>query len=418
MHRSRRARTASFAVVGALSFISCSSSNGTNQSHSGTGGFATSYGGSPFSTGGYGGGGYSGQLGSGGTNVGTGGGNPLPGGYGGGVVASGGSPFGSGGTPIGAGGSLPGGAGGSLPGGSGGVPIGSGGSLASGGAVAMGGAAGAGGALPPPGNNGPFCLQQGSGDYSMAGPYMVATKSVDLAMQLPANTPTPTTYTIFYPANMEANCPHPVISWGNGTGVTGSDVYGFFNNNAASWGMVVIASDNSNSAGADYLGTGIDYMMAENQDSSSPFYQKLATIAGTSGHSQGAIAATTATQNQYVKAEVQVEGGGLPKAGIAFLALSGTADNIVTTGPPTQSYGAATGPSMLAIYTGADHVTTPTLAGFITGNAGTIQFMRFYTAWFRCFLANDATACAMFEGGANCGVCKDPNWDSIQTKNM
>jgi hypothetical protein len=73
---------------------------------------------------------------------------------------------------------------------------------------------------------------------------------------------------------------------------------------------------------------------------------------------------------------------------------------------------------MFAEYTGADHVTTPTAGGYFQMNPGTIQFMRFYTAWWRCFLADDQTACAMFKGGASCGVCKDPNWTSLKTKNM
>jgi hypothetical protein len=309
----------------------------------------------------------------------------------GGVVAQGGA-VGKGGT-TGAGGFVaPGGsigAGGAI--GTGGM-VGAGGG-AIGGMVGAGGSVGAGGAQP----TGPGCLK-GTGDYSKAGPYMVTTKSVDLASKL-SGAASPTTYTIFYPTMMDTSCPAPVIAWGNGTTVTGSSVYAFFNNNAASWGMVVIASDNPSVAASPFLNVGIDY-------------------AGTSGHSQGAIAATTASNHAAVTAEVQVEGGGFPKKGIAFLALSGTADNIVGTMAPTSSYGAATGPSMLAIYTGADHLTTPTVGGFIQGNAGSIQFMRFYTAWFRCFLADDANACAMFKGGQNCGVCKDPNWDMLQTKNM
>lgn len=345
-------------------------------------------------------------------------------------------PTNTGGTATGAGGGA--GAAGSATGGSGGAIGGAGGTAgtiggtdagvvsaggtagsAVGGAAgteATGGAAGAGGGDPPP-PPGDLCLQQGGGDYSAAGPYEVTTKSVDLGgfATLPS---TPTTYTIFYPANMEASCPHPIVAWGNGTGVTGSDVYAFFNNNAASWGMVVIASDNSNVGSGDFHRAGIDYMLAQNDDPSSEFYQKLSPRAGTTGHSQGAIGATAATNHPNVEAEVQVEGGGNPKAGIAFLALSGTADNIVTTGPPTQSYGAATGPAFLAIYTGADHVTTPTLGGVVGGDPGTPEFVRLYTAWFRCFLADDSAACSLFQGGQSCGICSNSAWDTLESKNL
>jgi hypothetical protein len=261
----------------------------------------------------------------------------------------------------------------------------------------------------------------GSGDYSKAGPYTVTTKSgIDLASsgELPPGDAGPTTFTAYYPANLNDNCLHPIVTWANGTGVTGSSTYGFFNNNAASWGIVVLASDNPNTGSGDYNKAGIDYLLAQNKDSSSPFYGKLSTRAGVAGHSQGAFGATVGSQHPNVQAEVQVEGGGVPKAGIAFLALSGTADNVVGTGPPTQSYTSATGPSMLAIYTGADHVTTPTVAGYFQNNAGTIQFMRVYTAWFRCFLADDATACALFKGGKSCGICSDTNWATLNSKNL
>jgi hypothetical protein len=33
-------------------------------------------------------------------------------------------------------------------------------------------------------------------------------------------------------------------------------------------------------------------------------------------------------------------------------------------------------------------------------------------------LADDPVACKMFKGGSSCGVCKDPNWTSLLTKNM
>jgi hypothetical protein len=273
------------------------------------------------------------------------------------------------------------------------------------------------------------CLKMGNGDYAAAGPYTVATKAgIDLASsgELPAGDAGPSTFTAFYPSDMSDGCPHPIVSWANGTGVTGSQVYAFFNDNAASWGIVVMAADNPNSAGGSFVGAnggpynraGIDYLLKENSDSSSIFYHHLSTRAGVSGHSQGAFAATLATTHPNVEAEVQVEGGGTPKAGIAFLALTGSADNVVGTMPPTMSYASATGPSMFAEYTGADHTTTPTLGGYIQNNPGTLQFMRFYTAWWRCFLGDDQVACAMFKGGSSCGVCKDPNWTSLETKNM
>jgi hypothetical protein len=41
--------------------------------------------------------------------------------------------------------------------------------------------------------------------------------------------------------------------------------------------------------------------------------------------------------------------------------------------------------------------------------------MRLYSAWFRCFLADDAQACSLFS--SPCAVCSDPGWAQIQVYN-
>jgi hypothetical protein len=268
---------------------------------------------------------------------------------------------------------------------------------------------------------GDTCLQQATGDYSQAGPYQVAMQAnVDLASVLPSGTATPTTYTIFYPQPFETNCPHPVVAWGNGTGVTGSQTYAFYNNNAASYGIVVIASDNSNVGSGQYHKAGIDYMMAQNADSSSMFYQKLSTRVGTSGHSQGGIGATAATTliGPNCQAEVCVAGAGSPQKGTAFICLTGTAD--MAEQGCTATFQAAGPQAFLADWDGGDHVTTETAGGYFQMQAGTIQMMRLYAAWFRCFLADDQKACKMFEGGApsNCGICQDPGWAILKSTGL
>jgi hypothetical protein len=271
------------------------------------------------------------------------------------------------------------------------------------------GAAGAAGTSPPP-PPGSLCLQGGGGDYTAKGPYTITRKDVDLGGVLGP-------YTIFYPANLEANCPHPIVSWGNGTAVTGPDVYAFYHEHAASYGIVVIASHNAMAGSQPFIESGLDYLLAQNADPGSEFYGKLSTRAGVSGHSQGAMAATSATNHPNVQALVQVQGGGRAKAGVAVLALTGTADTVVGTASPRATYDGATGPACFANYQGADHITTPTLAGAIAANPGSVQYMRFYTMWFRCFLADDQAACDMFRGNP-CPVCTEPGWAELLVKNM
>jgi hypothetical protein len=258
-----------------------------------------------------------------------------------------------------------------------------------------------------PAPSGSTCLK-GSGNFTENGPYRVATKDVTIG-SLGA-------FTIFYPDPLEAGCKHPIVSWGNGTLVTGSSVYGFYQEHAASYGIVVIASHNDNVGSGEFQIAGIDYLLAENASSSSIFYQKLSPKAGTSGHSQGGAGADRAASHRNVEAEVNVQGSfGSPPAGTPFLCLTGTAD-ISPTGCE-QAVRAASSPAFLANWEGGDHISTATLLGYSLGDPGTRQYMRLYTAWFRCFLADDANACAMFRGGANCPLCREPGWAAIFANN-
>lgn len=315
---------------------------------------------------------------------------------------------GSGGTGGVAGAGATGGVGGSAgSSGTGGVS-GTGGSGAVGATGGSGGAAGTGGGGTG-GSGGSNCLQGAGGDYTAMGPYAVTQTDVTLAGSLG-------TYTIFRPTNLDANCAHPMIAWGNGTGVTGSNVYGFYQTHAASWGMVVIASHSDQAGSMAFLAGGLDYLIAQNQSGSGALAGKLSAKAGTAGHSQGGFAATTATSHPSVVAEVCVQGGGSPPADVAFMCLTGTADFVEP--QCTAAYNAAGGPAFLGNYQGADHMTTPTLGGYVQNNPGTKQYQRLYTAWFRCHLAGDETACAMFRGGSSCGICGEPNWFRIEAKNF
>lgn len=283
------------------------------------------------------------------------------------------------------------------------------GAMALGGSGAAGMMGTAGATQTPPTPSGPSCLD-GSGDYTGMGPYTVARMDVsDIAGKGP--------YTIFYPQPFDGDCVHPIVAWGNGTGVTGADVYAFYQDHAASWGIVVINSHNSNVGDGSFHNAGLDYLLAENANSSSMFFGKLSTRAGTSGHSQGGMGANVGAGHPNVEAEVNVQGAfGRAPAGVAFLCLTGTAD--INPAGCKSSVDGATEPAMHANYEGATHTGTATVGGFIGGDKGSIQYMRFYSAWFRCFLGDDQTACDLFKGGASCAVCSDPGWAEIYSKNF
>lgn len=259
------------------------------------------------------------------------------------------------------------------------------------------------------------CLQAGSGNYGEPGPYQVAMMDVDLGMVSPMQDTGK--FTIFYPMPLETSCLHPIVAWGNGTGVSDSTTYAFFNTNAASWGMVVAASQENNAGSGDFQKAGLDWLLKQNDDPSSMFYKKLSTRAGVAGHSQGAFGATNATQHPNVEALVSVAGGGLPKQGVATLCLTGTMDMVEA--QCTAEYQAASGPAFLADWMNGDHFTTETLAGYITRDAGSLQMQRLLAGWFRCFLADDQAACALFKGAPDgCGICKDTGWAKHESRNM
>jgi hypothetical protein len=299
----------------------------------------------------------------------------------------------------------------------------------------VGQTSGDGGPLPRMGNT---CLLAGSGDYSQKGPYTVTKTGVDLASYLSGQA-TPTTYSVFTPSPLDSKCPAPVVIWGNGTGVTGSSTttpagactgtspydclsgtYDFFNVFAASWGIVVLASDNSNVGSGAYHKAGADYILKQNTDSSSPFYQRLSGRVGVSGHSQGGIGATAATSliGAACQAEVCVAGAGVPLKSTAFICLTGTADQAES--GCKSAYGAAGTPAFLADWDGGTHTGTETLSGYSMGDKGTYAMMKLYAAWFRCFLADDQKACKLFEGGtpSGCGMCKDPGWADLESRGL
>jgi len=149
----------------------------------------------------------------------------------------------------------------------------------------------------------------------------------------------------------------------------------------------------------------------------SKFYKKLSTRAGVSGHSQGGFGASIGSSHANV-VTAAIEGASMvASAKVSVLILTGTADLVMNAENLVTN---ATGPMFVANWEGGDHVTTETVAGALSGDKGSLQFTRLYAAWFRCMLADDPVACKMFTGGApgNCGICKDPGWHGLASKNL
>ncbi|MBV8136381.1 MAG: hypothetical protein JO121_12245, partial [Deltaproteobacteria bacterium] len=98
----------------------------------------------------------------------------------------------------------------------------------------------------------------------------------------------------YYPTELSVGAPHPIITWGNGTGGVSSAAE-FFLKHLASWGFVVVATRDRFTGDGTTILDAANFMVGENGNPQSIFFQKLDTNhVGGIGHSQGAGGVTRA----------------------------------------------------------------------------------------------------------------------------
>jgi hypothetical protein len=96
-------------------------------------------------------------------------------------------------------------------------------------------------------------------------------------------------FDVWYPTYLGRNgFRHPIITWGNGTNAVPSQ-YSLLLSHLASWGFVVIASENTNTGTGQEILDAARWIVVQNDRASTPFYHALApNRVGAIGHSQGA----------------------------------------------------------------------------------------------------------------------------------
>lgn len=106
-------------------------------------------------------------------------------------------------------------------------------------------------------------------------------------------------YVIYYPAELETDsCAYPVVIFANGTGVAAPKYPALFQH-LASWGFIVAGNSDPSTCTGDSVDATLNYLLAQNDLSSSIFYQKIDTAhIGLSGHSQGGVAVFNAVTQQ------------------------------------------------------------------------------------------------------------------------
>ena len=127
----------------------------------------------------------------------------------------------------------------------------------------------------------------------------------------------------------------------------------------------------------------------------------LSDRAGATGHSQGGGAAYAAAGHSKVKAIVGLQPGQFmapDNTSAAYLGLAGTNDSFGQfTDASFLHYPGSIGvPKFKASFIGASHVASM----LNTQDGPGLYYKATATAWFRCYLSDDATACSMFSSGS------------------
>ncbi|NKY53559.1 poly(ethylene terephthalate) hydrolase family protein [Nocardia vermiculata] len=102
-------------------------------------------------------------------------------------------------------------------------------------------------------------------------------------------------YDLWYPTDLgHGDTRYPILTWGNGTDARPRQ-YAYLLRHLASWGFVVIATENRRTGNGTDILRAARYLIDRAADPKSPFHDRLDTSAiGAIGHSQGATGALNA----------------------------------------------------------------------------------------------------------------------------
>jgi pimeloyl-ACP methyl ester carboxylesterase len=214
-------------------------------------------------------------------------------------------------------------------------------------------------------------------------------------------------FTLFRPAFPGQNGQgHPVITWGNGTFLT-PIFYSAFLDHLASYGYVVIASDDLFTGSGAAMLEGVDWVLAQNENPESPLFNAIdAQRIGAAGHSQGGEGAINAANDARLSctAAIQPIPGDIAGLNGRLFALAGAEDRIVPAGLVYRDvFQPSTVPTVFGVLDGATHLEP-------LGDAN--RFRGYLTAWFAWCLDDDAVASQAFVGA--CELCADTQWRALR----
>lgn len=223
-------------------------------------------------------------------------------------------------------------------------------------------------------------------------------------------------YTVYRPATWPS-APVPVITWGNGT-CAPPESYGALLRYVASYGFFVVAA-NSREVGSGSPAPmlhALDFAAAANQDSTSPYYQKLdMTKVGAMGHSQGSMATATAASDPRILDVILFNGG--DTAAKPYLAVSGDDDvTLYTASAMAAAIDASTVPAAWLYFHQIDMVSK-NFSGHLLIQTQPERVTEPTKDWWQMVLQNNVTAQSEFIG-PSCGLCGDGGAQEFGENNL
>ena len=219
--------------------------------------------------------------------------------------------------------------------------------------------------------------------------------------------------TIIYPLEIKnSQNSYPVIAWANGTGCN-TESYTALLEELANGGYIVIADASTMTADGTAQIDSIDYIINQNGDSSSIFYNKVDTESiGVCGHSQGGRSCINAAQaDARIRCVVSIAGASSAEEASGLTApslfLTGTNDLVVVSSRWCKpSYDAVAGRAAYASLDGGIHTTCMVSPKKVSDYA---------LSWFDAYLKGDSDAKAVFEDDGK--LAHDYDWKDFENKN-
>ena len=263
-----------------------------------------------------------------------------------------------------------------------------------------------------------------SKNYHEKGPYGAPTRLLNQAQGLYSggaeallpggNGHDPNAYTLYFPSRRSTNKTFPILTFGNGT-FCSPTFYDEFIGHVVSYGYIVIAPNTSNTGSGEEMLKGVDWVIAQNSNPTSPLYGIVDTEhVGAFGHSQGGAGTCRAGADPRIDAIATLSGTSSVSA-IKCPALFMTTGGEAGSSPDARiesTLSAASSPSIYGITVSGGHdeytdIVDQGVAGLIglISNDG-LQSRGAVTAWFDWQLKGDKQAEELFRRKP-CAFCDD-----------